>query len=84
MLGGGVIDPVTERSKKALGRLVGDYILTPVFQLSESQRVAGIRTRQAKYADYSSDDPYTFTFDESPMIAEMYRVLAQVYGCTFI
>ena len=63
ILGGGGADPtVTERSKKALGRLVGDYIRThliPVTQVVEIQRMVG--TRPAEYADYSSDDPYTFT-----------------------
>jgi len=77
----GVIDPVDEaKSRKAIGRAIGQYMgtfLTPVFQLSESQRVAGIRTEQAKDFKGSIDEDSNLPFDESPMIAEMYRVLAQ-------
>ncbi len=63
LLSGGGADPTKiERGKKALGRLVGDYIRThliPVTQVVEIQRMVG--TRPTEYADYSSDDPYTFT-----------------------
>ncbi len=77
----GVVDPVDEaKSRKAIGRVIGQYVgtfLTPVFQLSESQRVAGIRTEQAKDFKGSIDADANLPFAESPLVAEMYKVLGQ-------
>jgi hypothetical protein len=61
-----------EQRRKTQGRLVGQYVntfLTPLFQLSEAQRVQGIRTNQ--YKDTATDPELEGNFRK-----EFYRSLA--------
>jgi hypothetical protein len=61
ILGGGGDDIVfDQRSKKVVGRLLGDYLRThliPVTQVVEIQRMLG--KRPVEYKDYSTDEPFT-------------------------
>jgi len=61
-----------EQRRKTQGRLVGQYVntfLTPLFQLSEAQRVQGVRTNQ--YKDTATDPELEGNFNK-----EFYRSLA--------
>ena len=63
ILGGGGDDIVLDqRSKKVVGRLIGDYLRThliPATQVVEIQRLVG--KRPVEYKDYSTDEPYTIS-----------------------
>ncbi len=69
-----------EKRKKQLGRVLGQYFatyLTPVFQIAEAQRAQGLRTTEAKDFTGSITQESNVPYNESPLMREFYRVLAQ-------
>lgn len=60
LAGGGEDIVAKERSKKVIGRMIGDYLRThliPATQVVEIQRMIG--KRPVEYTDYSTDEPTT-------------------------
>ena len=69
-----------DKRKKAIGRFFGQYaatFLTPMFQLAESQRVAGIRETDAKDFKGSITADTNLPYGESAGVRAFYEVIAQ-------
>lgn len=69
-----------EARKKAIGRLVGQYAatyITPAFQLTEAQRVQGIRGEEAKDFKGSIPSDANLPFAEDSGVRSFYEVFAQ-------
>jgi len=69
-----------EQRSKTIGRLLGQYaatFLTPVFQLTESQRAQGARTTEAKDFKGSITPDTNLPYGENASVRAFYEVFAQ-------